>query len=174
LNTNTVKINFRASNHNGFPSFKIKLDGQVLIDQTLDDSNWHYEFALPTCDRSLELQIERYGKTSENYSPEHDQILEITSIEIDGILVPNYVLDKHSQFEFDGQIHIGSRYFGPNGLWTWTFSTPILTYILDEKITHEAQYNQDYEFPWAYKLGPNSVNTILSKIQQAMDRIQRL
>jgi hypothetical protein len=174
LNTNQVIIHFRASDFNGYPNLRIWLDGQILVDHSCCNDHWTYEFELDQNIATRCLQIERYGKTNQNYSADQDQVLELVSIQIDGIVVPSYILDKHSQFEFDDQIHLGSRYFGPNGTWTWNFATPVITYILDQKINHEAQYNQDYQYPWAYKLGPNSVNTILSNIEQAMSRVQRL
>ena len=174
MNINKIKIHFRASDFNGYPNLRIWLDDQILVDYTCCDDHWTYEFELDQHIANRCLQVERYGKTDQNYSADKDQILELVSIQVDGVVVPSYILDKHSQFTFDDQIHLGSRYFGPNGTWTWTFATPLITHVLDQKITHEAQYSQDYQYPWSYKLGPDSVNNLLSSIGLAMDRVQKL
>jgi hypothetical protein len=174
LEKNTIQINFKVSEHNGYPCIRILLNDQLLVDHQFVDTLWTYEFSLGNDVASHCLQIERYGKTDLNYSTEKDQTVEIVDITVDGIKVPTYILDKHSKFEFDTQVHMGSRYFGPNGVWTFNFVTPILTYILDEKILHEAQYNQDYKFAWSYKLGPDNVNNILSNISKVEHRLEKL
>lgn len=103
-----------------------------------------------------------------------DQILEITELQVNGSRIPDYVLDQRSRFEFGDQCHIGSRYFGPNGNWTFEFETPLITWILDQKINHEAKYNHDYQFPWATQLGPNSVHQILKKIDDIRHRLDQI
>lgn len=174
LNTNTVKILFRATSYNGWPQIRICLDELDLADHCFDSESWSFEFDLDVAPKQRILQIQRYGKTANMWSQEQDQTVEIIDIQVDGIQIPAYVLDRNSSFQFDNQTHIGSRYFGPNGIWTWTLATPLITHVLDQKITHEAQYSQDYQYPWSYKLGPNSVNNLLSNIDLAMDRIQKL
>jgi hypothetical protein len=171
---NKIKIYFKVLEFNGYPSVKISLDDQLLVDHTFSNSEWEFQFDQEQTQRHHCLQIERYGKTDLNYSPEQDQIVEIKSITVDNIPIPQYILDKQSQFLFNDQVHVGSLYFGPNGIWTWNFGAPIITHLLDQKIQHEAQYNQDYIYPWAYKLGPDSVNTILSNIEGALNRVHQL
>lgn len=171
---NHIDLSFQATAFNGLPCVRILLDDQLLIDHKFQQENWRYEIDLPQGPGSYRLVIERYGKTAEHWSAEQDQTVEITGITVDGIPVPHYVLDKHSRFEFDGQSHPGSRFFGPNGTWTFEFVSPMLTFILDQKILHEAQYNQDYEYPWSYRLGPDSVNNIVSSIDQALERVKNL
>jgi hypothetical protein len=171
---NKVKIYFKVSEYNGYPNIKIFLNNHLLADQTFSNDLWNFEFEVSQALSNCCLRIERYGKTDCNYSQEKDQVVEIIAITVDGISIPEYILVKQSKFEFDGQIHIGSLYFGPNGIWTFDFATPIITHILDQKIHHESQYNQDYQYPWSYKLGPNSVNSILSNIEHAVDQVNKL
>lgn len=171
---NQLNLQFKAVAHNGYPSVRISLDGQVLADHLFTGEDWQFSISVGTDAGSHVLQVERYGKTEKNWSPEKDQILEIIGVIVDGIAVPNYVLTKHSHFEFNDQIHYGSLYFGPNGVWRFEFQTPILTFVLDQKIAHEAQYNQDYLYPWSYKLGPDSVNSIITTIDQTLERVKLL
>lgn len=158
----------------GYPCIKISLDDQLLLDHHFTSDQWTFSIDLDHEPARHVLCIERYGKTNDNWSPDLDQIVEILHVSVDGIHMPNYILDRHSRFEFDNQLHQGSRYFGPNGLWTFEFSTPIITHILDEKIRHESQYNQDYLYPWSYRLGPDSVNNIISNIDQTLEKARHL
>jgi hypothetical protein len=169
-----VKIYFKVSEYNGYPNIKIFLNNYLLADQAFFNDQWNFEFEVGHQPGNHCLKIERYGKTDRNYSQEKDQTVEITAITVDGIAIPEYMLVKQSKFEFNDQIHLGSLYFGPNGIWTFNFATPIITHILDQKIHHEAQYNQDYIYPWSYKLGPDSVNSILSNIEHAVDQVNKL
>lgn len=126
-----------------------------------------------------ELVIERYGKQPHNVEFDRDtvlkdQILKIDSIQVNGVDVPEYVLQNHSQFRFDDQVHQGSRYFGPNGVWRFQFQLPLVTWLLDQKIQHEAKYNQDYQYDWSYQLGPESVKMIqadIVRVRQILDSI---
>lgn len=171
---NKVKIIFRATEYNGYPSVRVFLDHQLLQNITFTQEYFEFEFDLDQTESIRCLCVERYGKTDQNYSLEKDQIVEIVSINVDGIPIPQFMINAQCKFEFAGETHIGSCYFGPNGVWTFDFETPLITYILDKKIQHEAQYNQDYLYPWSYKLGPDSVTTILANIDQALDRADKL
>ena len=163
---NTLSINFKSVACNGYPTIKILLDGVQLVDHEFTQELETITITVPTNPGRHELVIDRYGKTDSNL----DQTLSIDSVTIDNVPVPDFILNQQTKFCFNQETHVGSRFFGPNGLWYFTFQTPIITYILDQKIIHEAQYNQDYEYPWSYKLGPTSVNKTLAQI----DRVQSL
>ena len=91
-------------------------------------------------------------------------IVSIVRVEIDNIAIPNYVVQRHNTFKFNDQVQNGCSEIHPEGKWEFTFEMPIFTWCLDQKILHESQYNKDYEFPWSFKLGPNSVETILQEL----------
>lgn len=170
MKTNKLTIFFRATNCKGFPSIKVLLDKKVLLNYTLANEIFQFDIELTQDVKPRELQVERYGKTDLNNS----QILEIVCLKVDNVPIPNFLLTKQSKFKFNNEIHIGTQYFDPNGLWTFDFCSPIITYILDQKILHEAQYNQDYLYPWSYKLGPDSVSTISSNIVLAKQQVSKL
>ncbi len=170
MKTNKLTIFFRATDCKGFPSIKVLLDNKVLLDYTLANEIFQFDIELTQDVKPRQLQVERYGKTDLNKS----QVLEIVRLEVDDIPIPTFLLSKQSKFEFNNQTHIGTQYFDPNGLWTFDFCSPIITYILDLKILHEAQYSQDYLYPWSYKLGPDSVRSISSNIAQAKHQVSKL
>ena len=103
-----------------------------------------------------------------------DQILEIINLLVDDVAIPINIVESHCSFAWDGHVHPKSRYFGPNGTWTYKFSTPIITHILDLRIEHESQYDQDYTYPWSNRLGPMSVQEILDTIEQVEQRVHQV
>jgi hypothetical protein len=105
--------------------------------------------------------------------PGDRQKVRLEKIQVDGVHLPDWVINKYSTFSFNGEIHQGSDQWFPPGTWTWAFESPIVTWILDQKIAHEANYTQDYRYPWSYQLGPDSVRNIGGKIEQLLDRVNR-
>lgn len=180
MKTNKLTLSFCATECNGFPSIKIVLDDTTVLDYTFVSQDFQFTVTIDQLLKNQILKVIRYNKTDKNTKVDSsgkivsDQLVEITDIQVDNIVIPNYLLNKQSRFEFDDQTHIGSRFFSPNGVWTFEFITPMITYILDQKIIHEAQYNQDYQYPWSYKLGPDSVTTISKNIKLAQDQISKL
>ena len=170
MNNNYITLHFKGTNDNGFPSVKISYDNKLLVDYTLESEEFSYSIPIGPLDGSHIVSVERYNKTEKNIN----QILEITEVKVDNITIPDFFLMSHSVFKFNNETHQGSRYFGPNGIWSLTFYSPLITYILDQKILHESKYNQDYIYPWSYKLGPDSVTQISKNIKFAIERISKL
>jgi hypothetical protein len=172
--TNLIKIILKSTNVNGWPCVKIKTNNTdfqaVVIDQELTS----IELPVSICQGQNCVMIERYGKTDQNYTPLNDQTVEVSKVSVDGVEVPDFILDKFSSFEFNQQTHVGSRYFCPNGVWKFEFQTPIITWILDQKILHESQYNQDYIYPWSYKFGPESVARLDIQLMSVYNKVQQI
>lgn len=126
------------------------------------------------------ILVHRHSKGAEHMSfDDHgnvvqDQVLEIIDVKVQNSRLPDYVLDQHSRFEFENQCHLGSRYFGPNGTWTFEFSSPIVTWALDQKIQQEARYNQSFQYSWSTQLGPDSAKNILTQINAIKQRLDKL
>lgn len=102
-----------------------------------------------------------------------DQLVTLLGVTVDGTQIPEWLIRQTSSFHFAQQILEGCLEWQPPGTWSWNFQQPIITWILDQKIAHESKYNQDYKYPWSYKLGPDSVETIGSKLQTAIARIDQ-
>jgi hypothetical protein len=167
----------RAVAYNGYPKIQIFLDEEELPAVEINSDIFDFALTIDKDRKKRTIKIERYGKTFGNTQVDEqgkiiqDQILEIIDIKIDNISIPKFLIYQNTRFEFDKQSHVGSCYFGPNGVWTFDFETPLIEYILDQKIIHEAKFNQDYLLPWSYKLGPDSVNSIAAEINSAIDRV---
>ena len=175
-----LKFQFRCQPCNGWPRIQVKIDDRLLCDHDFSQDEEYLTISVPVATGTRKLSITRYGKTQDNTKvDEHgnivqDQILEIKSVDVRGSRIPDYIFDQHSVFQFDDQTHLGSRYFGPNGQWTFEFVEPLVTWILDQKILHEAQYSNDYIYPWAYKFGPGTAQATLEKIRSTMTKVQAL
>ena len=102
-----------------------------------------------------------------------DELVTLIGVTVDGTQIPEWPIRQTSSFQFAQQILEGCLEWQPPGTWSWKFQQPIITWILDQKIAHESKYNQDYKYPWSYKLGPDSVETIGSKLQTAIARIDQ-
>lgn len=176
---NTLTLFFRATGCNGQPMARISLNEKVLHDNVFAEGTTQVQIPIPTSIGNCVLSVERYGKQRNNMIVDNgnivqDQILEIVDIQVDGVCVPEFYLSDKCAFAFNDQTHTGSRYFGPNGVWTLEFSTPLITHLLDAKILHESKYSQDYEYPWSYKLGPTTVEFLLGEMDKVEQRVHQV
>ena len=176
---NLLTLKFRCIDCNGLPQARIKLNGDLVLDHQFTQTEESHSIKINSASGDHVLTVERYNKRSHNMILENgnivqDQILEITDIQVDDTSIPEFVIYENCEFSWDAQVHVGSRYFGPNGVWTYQFSTPIITHILDLKIKHESKYNQDYLFPWSYKLGPDSVAAIMASINEVEKKVHEV
>jgi hypothetical protein len=178
--SNQLVFSCRAVSYNGYPKIQLFLDGAELPQYQIESDQFELEVLLDAGRKKRTLEIHRYGKTLDNLliDPDgcilQDQILEIVNIKIDGIDIPQFLIQENSCFKFDNQQHAGSCYFGPNGVWTFEFETPIIEFVLDQKILHESRYSQDYLYSWSYKLGPNSVSQLTQEIDSIIDKVNAL
>lgn len=164
---NQFRIYFKSSNVNGRPQVRVWVGDRLVEDQQLVNEIDTIEFSVAN---ETTIHVERYGKTKDNSTDELDQYLEIEKITVDNIRLPDFILYNHSHFKFDNQSIVGLT-FNPNGVWTFKFEQPFITWVLDQKILHESQWDQSYQYSWASKLGPDSVSTIGQAIQQAQEKV---
>lgn len=176
---NLLTLKFQCVDCHGLPQARIKLDGNLILDHQFTSNIESHSITLDSACSDHVLTVERYNKKScnmilENGNIVQDQILEIIDVLVDDVRIPEVLVYENCEFSWDGQVHAGSKYFGPNGVWTYRFSTPIITHVLDLKIKHESKYNQDYLFPWSYKLGPDSVATITALIDEVEKKVNEV
>jgi len=161
-----------SNNVNGRPFIRLTLDGIVHYDSVLTEE---ITYLLVTLDDTTvsnhTLQLIRYGKTYENVDSINDQTVILQSIEIDGVKIPDYIIHQ-STFTYADVIEHGSLEFGPNGIWEFVFTSPIITDLMDRKIQHEMQYTEDYKYPWSYVLSTSSVTQITQRINNAINKVR--
>ena len=175
MKTNLIKFTLRSTNVAGWPFVRIKNNDQDFQTINIDSEFTVVDIKIPLLNNHHNcLFIERYGKTADNQQNDNDQIVEIINLTVDGITIPDFILDKFSKFEFDEQVHVGSKYFSPNGVWKFEYQVPLLTWILDQKILHESQYNSDHVYPWSYKFGPDSVGKLEKQLELVYNKVQQI
>jgi len=175
MKINLIKCTLRSTDVNGWPNVRYKINNQEFHNVIIVNEFTEFEIDIPASYNQPHIMIvERYNKTADNQQGNIDQIVEIVRLTVDGIDVPDFILNKFSSFEFNQQTHVGSRYFSPNGVWKFEFQTPMITWILDQKILHESQYNQDYIYPWSYKFGPESVSSLDAQLISVYNKVQQI
>lgn len=176
---NTLTLHFKCTDCNGFPSAKILVDDQLVHDHKFSELQESLLVSLSVKPGDHVLTVERYNKQQQNFVFEDgkilkDQILEIVKLSVDGVDIPAYVVDSNCEFAYHDRVDAGSRYFGPNGVWTFKFQTPLIQYILDCRIEHESYYDQSYQFPWSYRHGPGTARAVIETIEQLEEKIQQI
>ena len=155
-------INLYLKGDEKFPTVNVGINDQSGETRSINDASI---FTINvTSDQPIQkLWINKIGKG----------IVFIEHVEIDNIVIPDYVVQKFNNLKFNDQVLNGCSEIHPEGRWEFTFELPIFTWCLDQKIIHESQYNKDYEFSWSYKLGPNSVSTILKELDSTQILIEK-
>lgn len=177
--SNILKVVVKSTECNGWPNLNFYFENQ-LVEKVKGCSELHsFEVDLQPAESHTFIKLERYGKTDNNCIFKNEQIIkdqtiEIVRVSVDDIKLPDHLIYQNCYIEFDGFRHDGSRFLGPNGVWVLNFKTPIITFFLDQKIEHEAKYNDDYKYPWSYRLGPRSVSTLTKEYQLVRDLIHRI
>lgn len=177
--SNILKVVVKSTECNGWPNLNFYLKNQ-LVEKIEGCSELHsFKVGLPATKSQTFIKLERYGKTDNNFILKNqqivkDQTIEIINVLVDDIELPDYLIYQNCYIEFNEVRHDGSRFLGPNGVWIFNFETPIITFLLDEKIKHESKYNDDYKYPWSYRLGPNSVDTLTKEYSLVKDLIHKI
>lgn len=176
---NKLTLHFRCTDCNGFPQAKIILDNELICDHNFLCDQETIVLNIDTSPGDHCLIVERHSKKNDNFIFVNgkiikDQILEIIKLSVDNIAIPMHIVDSNCKFSYHDRVDVGSRYFGPNGIWSFTFSTPLIQHILDLRIVHESKYNQDYQFPWSYKHGPTTAQKIITTIENLEKKIDQI
>lgn len=142
-----IKLEFHSSECNGWPTAKILFDDDIYQDCYFDQSHSFVELPIDFLDGEHILTVELYGKDTRGTVVDQqgiiikDRILELLNIYVNDIKLPDF-FKYNSVYKFNNQTYNQGLKWGCNGIWTWHFSTPILSWVLDEKIKHQEKYNQ--------------------------------
>lgn len=142
---NILKLNFLLSECRGWPKVKIYLDDDLYEDKEFQYNNETVTIPLDLVDGDHVLIIETYGKTFENTLQDsqgniiQDQTITLNSIIVDDIVLPEF-FSFTGIYKFDDQEHTQAFTWGKNGKWIWPFETPIITWLLNEKIKNRERY----------------------------------
>lgn len=159
---------------NGYPEAQIKLNNTIVYDGVVDQVNQQIAINLPDQPGHCVITVERYGKTENNATATAEQILKVNAVKIDDVAVPKYILVDNSTFSYNQTSEKGCLEFYPNGVWTFEFSIPFVTWCVKQKILNDAKFNQDYQYAWSYRLGPGQAEQLLEDIDDIIDRVKKL
>lgn len=173
--TNILTLKLTAKECNGYPKFKIYINEKLFDDFHLNQNYIEISIPLTQEENTCTLKLVRYGKEDKNtilLNNEiiEDQTLEIESIKVDNVTVPNFIIFDYSYFVFNDK-KIQTNIFGPNGVWKFNFKTPIITWILTEKMHHEAKYSDAHLLPNSYKIDPNKVDKYFTELENALRKV---
>ena len=170
--TNNLTLICDSVEYNGYPHANIKINDSIVYSGIVDDCKNKFDIPIPSGAGMHTLSIQRYGKTEKNISSDCEQILKVNGILIDGVAVPKHILVDNSKFEFNHIVNHGSLDFYPNGTWIFCFQTPFITWCMDQKISHDAKFNNNYLLPWSYQLGPNQADQLIYDIDQLFEKLE--
>lgn len=143
----SIRLEFRATECNGWPTIRILIDDDLYHDYQFSQEHEMVELPIDLLDGEHQLDIEIYGKKSNSTIVDatgkiiQDQLTELLDIHVNDIKLPHY-FKYNSIYRFNNQEHPQSLIWGCNGVWSWEFGTPIITWALDFKNNHQAKYNQ--------------------------------
>jgi hypothetical protein len=140
---NQLSFHFKTTEVNGWPKIKITVDNVVIKEHCFTKEKEIVDVSLTMTDGPHVLEIIRYGKTPENLIFDavanqiiKDQVIELTSMSIDGVYLPNFFLYK-GVWHWEDNHEPSSLFWGPNGTWTWNFETPIIAWAISANRQHQ-------------------------------------
>jgi hypothetical protein len=135
---NVFKFKFKATFCNGWPSLRFCVDNDVLQEFYFEHEYATVEIVVDLFDGNHILEIERFGKTNNNFIFENNNIIQDQTVELLDMYIGNIQLPlsfKHQgHFCFDGQNIPGGLLWGPNGSYFLEFKTPLVSWVISEKL----------------------------------------
>ena len=130
-------MKFDASECNGWPKIRILVDNDIVQEYEFDQKTASIDISMDLMDGSHVLQIERYSKTDNNVlfvdgAILKDQSVELLDMFIDNVKLPD-MFKYNSKFCYNNLELPSTLLWGPNGVWSWKFKTPLLENLIDCK-----------------------------------------
>jgi len=140
---NKLTFCFNATKVGSWPKIKISIDDVVVHDHCFSQADESVQIPIDLSSGHHTLQIERYGKTTENINYDcvndviiEDQTLELTNIYIDDISLPVLFLYE-GVWHWENHVEPRALFWGPNGYWTWKFDTPMIPWAISFNRIHQ-------------------------------------
>lgn len=135
--SNCLSLEFQASECNGWPRIRILLDNDIIQEYEFDQDSARVDIPIDLLDGEHVLEIERHGKTNSNIvfvdgKILQDQTVTLVDMYVDGIKLPE-MFKYNSKFCYNNSELISVLDWGPNGVWSWRFSTPLLQNLIDQR-----------------------------------------
>jgi hypothetical protein len=167
-----LKLIFNATECNGWPKIRFFIDLDQIEDLTTDSNNIEVNIPIDLLDGEHNLDIELYGKKPINTIIDaqkniiKDQIVELVDIYVDNIQLPTY-FKYLGIYHYNNIAHPQALTWGINGIWKWSFTTPIIPWILEKKIEQKLKYSHDTkEYQQNLKLTQQKIKNFLREIDE--------
>lgn len=142
-----LKINFDCSKYRRWPKVKIFVDGDLLEEVAFSKKIECVEIPLSIIDGEHLLEIEHFDKSNDDTEVINDLISRDTKFEITNINLFEYDIpytpllsckfvpdwSRLTRPENFPDVLPRSRVIGPNGVWSFTFATPIENWIINQR-----------------------------------------
>lgn len=137
--SNCLSLEFQASECHGWPRIRILIDRDIIQEYEFTADSARIDIPMDLLDGEHVLEIERYDKTNNNVVFVDGQILQdqtvtLVDMYVDGIKLPE-MFKYNSKFCYNNSELISVLTWGPNGTWSWRFSTPLLQNLIDQRNT---------------------------------------
>jgi hypothetical protein len=135
---NQLRFEFAASECQGWPWLRALVDHQPLQNYHLQGHSHTVVLDLDVSAGQHILQFERFGKTDDNTRVDgagnilQDQTVELQNIYFEDIRLPIQYLWQGT-FIYGQITQKSSLRWGPNGIWSWAFETPVLPWLINIK-----------------------------------------
>jgi hypothetical protein len=142
----SIKLEFKVTECNGWPTVNFLIDDDLYHDYHFSQEHEIVELPVDLLNGTHQLDIEIYGKRPINTQVDSngnivkDQIIELVNIYFNDIKLPEYYM-YIGVYKFNGQEYKQALMWGCNGVWSWQFGSPILTWAMDFKLAHRAKYD---------------------------------
>lgn len=168
---NRLGFEFKASECNGWPKIRISIDDDVYEEYNFISSHDCIEIPIELIDDEHTLTIELYGKPNNGTIVNdqvivRDQLVTLENIYVDNIRLPDNF--KYSGIYGD---QVSCLTWGENNKqWRWTFKTPIINWILQEKHRlAEEKFGDHYDL-WSEKKKNNYLK-LLDKFEDDINSL---
>lgn len=141
-----IKFTFKTSECNGWPMVRVLIDGDLYEDHHFTSEHEEITVPIELLDGDHKISIELYGKLSRHTLIDHegkivkDQVVELLDIYVNDIKLPEW-FTYLGNYEFNNMVYPQAKMWGCNGVWSWVFATPLITWVLDKKVENEERYN---------------------------------
>jgi len=137
LLNNRLTLHLQATECNGWPKIRILIDNDIIQEYEFDQPMAVVEIPMDLLDGNHVLEIERYDKTDQNVvfvdgKILQDQTVILLDMYFDGVKLPE-MFKYNSKFCYNDLELPSVMIWGPNGVWSWKFTTPLLENLIDCK-----------------------------------------
>ena len=137
LSSDCLILHLQATECNGWPKIRILIDNDIIQEYEFDQATATVKIPMDLLDGDHVLQIERYGKTDGNVvfvngEILQDQMVTLIDMYVDDVKLPE-MFKYDSKFCYNNSELPSVLVWGPNGVWTWKFTTPLLENLIDRK-----------------------------------------